>query len=244
MINPQLMTLGLRNGATVALADKGTAGAPCRSAVLFAGVEADLAKMAVACDERGLKLVPSPSASGTAQLHDIFSKSRADAREGPFGAVCVDERRTTGLYGPAHRPAANRLSSSHKLSDAKIRMMIEDHFRFMVYVNDEGAGALGLDIFENGIFKPTPQRQKTLHFLSAFLDTKLRSGVADSLLRARPWARVTLEVERGARHEFLDARSDQFHGANGPLLFYISVRRRLDAFRVRGHQPRRRHLLI
>ena len=54
MINPQLMTLGLCRGAEVALADKGTAGAPCRSAVLFAGVEADLAKMVVSCPERGL----------------------------------------------------------------------------------------------------------------------------------------------------------------------------------------------
>ena len=38
MINPQLMTLGLSNGAAVALEPKGTAGAPARSAVLFAGV--------------------------------------------------------------------------------------------------------------------------------------------------------------------------------------------------------------
>ena len=90
MINPQLMTLGLSNGATVALADKGTAGAPCRSAVLFAGVEADLAKMAVACDERGLKLERSPSASSTAHLHDIFANARGDERGGRLGAIGVD----------------------------------------------------------------------------------------------------------------------------------------------------------
>ena len=66
MINPQLMMYGLRNGATTALAEKGTAGAPCRAAVLFAGVEADLANMVVACPERGLKLERPQSASGTA----------------------------------------------------------------------------------------------------------------------------------------------------------------------------------
>ena len=90
MINPQLMTLGLCRGAEVALADKGTAGAPCRSAVLFAGVEADLAKMVVSCPERGLKLERPPSASGTAQLHDIFASARVDERRDRLGAVCVD----------------------------------------------------------------------------------------------------------------------------------------------------------
>ena len=90
MINPDLMKLGLRNGATVALAEKGTAGAPCRSAVLSAGVEAVLAEMVVACPERGLKLERPPSASGTAQLHDIFASARVDERRDRLGAVCVD----------------------------------------------------------------------------------------------------------------------------------------------------------
>ena len=97
MINPQLMTLGLVNGATVALKPKGTAGSPARSGVLFAGVEADLAKMVVACDDRGLKLVQSPTASATSQLHDIFANARVDEREGLFGAVRLDERRATAL---------------------------------------------------------------------------------------------------------------------------------------------------
>ena len=93
MINPQLMRLGLHQGATVALEPKGTAGAPARSAVLFAGVEADLAKMVVPCSERGLKLVQSPSAPGTAQLsqlHDISANARVDERRDRLGAVEVD----------------------------------------------------------------------------------------------------------------------------------------------------------
>ena len=86
-MNPQLMTIGLRQGCTVALDDTGTAGAPVRSAVLFAGVEADLAKMVVACPEHGLKLVPSPSASATTHLHNIFANARVDESEGLLGAV-------------------------------------------------------------------------------------------------------------------------------------------------------------
>ena len=96
MINPDLMKLGLWHGATVALAEKGTAGAPCRSAVLSAGVEAVLAEMVVACPERGLKLERPPSASGTAQLHDIFASARVDEMEGRSGAVRFDDRRATG----------------------------------------------------------------------------------------------------------------------------------------------------
>ena len=87
MINPQLMTPSLRQGATVALKPKGTAGAPARSGVIFTGVEADLAKMVVACPERGLKLVPPPTESGTAQLHDIFASARVDERGDRLGAV-------------------------------------------------------------------------------------------------------------------------------------------------------------
>ena len=73
----------------------------------------------------------------------------------PFAST---ERRATALYGPAHRPAANRLRASHKLSDEEIRTMVEDHFRLFKYIQDEGASGLALKIYEDGIFKPTPRR--------------------------------------------------------------------------------------
>ncbi len=119
MINPDLMKLGLHDGATVALAEKGTAGAPCRSAVFSAGVEARAANMVVACPDRGLKLVRPPTASATSQLHDIFSKVRADERDGSPAPSTVTGGRakvarrlfTVPHTGPPPTASANRTTS-------------------------------------------------------------------------------------------------------------------------------------
>ena len=77
----------------------------------------------------------------------------------PFAST---ERRATALYGPAHRPAADRLRKSHNLPDAKIRTMVKSHLQFAKLLEDKGAGGLALTILRDGIFKPTPRGKKPL----------------------------------------------------------------------------------
>ena len=81
--------------------------------------------------------------------------------------------------------------------------MVQNHFRFFEYLEDRGAGGLALTILRDGIFKPTPRGQKPLTWLQELDEHGKYKFVDGSKLRARPWARVKLEVERGAQHVFL-----------------------------------------